>query len=836
MDYDGPISARARPIEQIETWTRLPPPPGVDGKCNPSWNSVALFYNLPEGTSKPNGYEHSTIAFARTALDEGPDAIEPGVSDFLCNYWRTVSDGKLAFGLDTPRDANGDPIITELPVSWGGSGKWATWVKPLFDANAEASWKAAGSLMLDGKRWVPHIVLMNNFGDGGQAPYAGFERTVAGVDYVVGEQMSIGVPIEPWAPPDAPAKKGRKFWRILVHEYAHNFIELRDLYGPHGCAGYWDLLGDNSPAGRQSEISAAHAERVGWLQYTKVFKGLTKPVSLSLLPYTTSRQAIKIVPDPVNTPDEYFVLEYRKSTGSEVWRPDGALKEEGLLITHYNNRIGIPRTWLNRDAPYFDPEFADGSDGGGAQWTSHEDLDGKLFPQGSHDRFTPTTMPNSNLYDGRDSGVYVTDIEVSGGKLEFKLMVSGTQSKVGWITSSADRGLAGHFTPMSKTRGAEIFIRNDHNAAILRHHQSQWGVEARSSTRVDGWRLGPADREAVGDLDGDGLDEVWIRSAKWAGILEHSGIKLSLRNIAHNEIGDWSLSAADREWLVDLDGDGRDEVFVRRSDAIGVINAPECGAGPGCPAGAALTLGAFHPNAVGTWTLAAADQEVVARIRNADDPEIVVWRNGAMGLLGWDSANDELELVSKHSGSLGGWSLSHNDRIQVGDFDGDGLDELYIRSAQWAGLVEWSGGAFRLMWAAKGPLKGAKSLPLTADDQSHAGRFRIAKHAVLHREPSGKLSLLVWDGSKMSVSQTFANPLPASLASGSRWILGDFHPVDPDPLTQNYVTDGITDVFMHGGSGTGMLGFNPLKVDPVAAKHRRLGTTWRSNERLVRLP
>ena len=36
---------------------------------------------------------------------------------------------------------------------------------------------------------------------------------------------------------------------------------------------------------------------------------------------------------------------------------------------------------------------------------------------------------------------------------------------------------------------------------------------------IGGWHLDPRDRVTVADTDGDGVDEVFIRSAGWAGLL-----------------------------------------------------------------------------------------------------------------------------------------------------------------------------------------------------------------------------------------------------------------------------------------------------------------------------
>ena len=45
------------------------------------------------------------------------------------------------------------------------------------DQQAGAIWKAAGSLTLDGKRWIPSVVLVENYDVGATAAFDSFERT-----------------------------------------------------------------------------------------------------------------------------------------------------------------------------------------------------------------------------------------------------------------------------------------------------------------------------------------------------------------------------------------------------------------------------------------------------------------------------------------------------------------------------------------------------------------------------------------------------------------------------------------------------------------------------------
>lgn len=68
------------------------------------------------------------------------------------------------------------------------------------------------------------------------------------------------------------------------------------------------------------------------------------------------------------------------------------------------------------------------------------------------------------------------------------------------------------------------------------------------------------------------------------------------------------------------------------------------------------------------------------------------------------------------------------------------------------------------------------------------------------------------------------------------WVIGDFHGEGMDPVkqTQDYVIDGIEDVFIHGGWGTATLGINPVQA--TFGNKNQLGLTWVQAQVLLRAP
>lgn len=792
----------------------------------PAWYSVAIFFNLRTG--RPGDYQSTTVQDVRNWLDEGTDPCNPGISQFIHRYWRTLTYGNLAFGVNVARDANNAPIVFEVDAPTHGAQHWEALIEACLDAGAESIWKAAGELVRDGKRWIPSVVLVQRYWAHASAHFGGFERAVGGRTYVVGDLTHISYNLDRWSPDDAPQKVGRGFWGTLCHEYAHNFLEFPDLYGPQGCTGYWDILGDNTPPGRMSEVCSAIKHRVGWLNFKHEIRGPRKAAAeYSLRPYTTSGDAIKIVPDPEFTPHEYFLLEYRKSTGGEVWRPDGGLPEGGLLILHINERLGVPRLWLLRDAPYFDPEFADASDHAGTKWTGHDDLRGKLFPQTVNGRtvnsFTRATVPSSDLYGKRPSGLGITNIRVVGGEIKFTVQLDG-QPRKGWTVKARDRALAGRFTPESASEGEELFIRDENAAALLTHVQAQWTVVARQDDWIGQWNLGTDNRELVGDLDGDGRDEIYIRSPEWAGILKWDRGAFQTLTISHDWIDGWNLGGDNWEHVADLDGDGRAEVYIRSPGWAGVLKYVD----------GKLRLQAIHQEWIDQWHLGKDNTELVGRFSQRDADEIVIRSPEWIGLLRWDSTGRRLQLASIQHDWVDGWNLGADNWHCVGDFDGDGLDEILVRSPKWIGLLKWQGGRFVLLWIREGKLEhdggdANHAWTLAAGDRVIGGRFVHDRDGVLLWR-AGRAAVAVWRDGALKIRHNFIDRIDGwSIGAGDKLVTGDFHRLGRDPNVPTFdpIMDGLTDVFIHNGWGTGTLGFNfVLNTSDPARSLDEAGLTW----------
>jgi hypothetical protein len=810
-------------------WDRLRP---VRQPCGATWNSVLLFHNLAASVGLPNDYVATAAADAREFLDEGANPAQPTtIGEFMRRYWCALSYGRLAFKIDTPRDDERAPIVPTLTPA-GGAGAWEEMIQLFVTAHGERIWRAAGSPLLDGRRWIPSVVLVQRYLVGLSARFGPATIVSGGVEYVVGDRHHMHYNLA-WSGGGAPAD-GRMIWGRMCHEYAHNFLEFGDLYSASGCTGYWDLFGDASPTRSMSEVCSHMKERLGWIQYRHVIEGPMFPATaFSLRPYTTTGDAIKVVPDPENNPQEFFLLEYRRSTGNEVWRPDGGLTEEGLLILHINTRMlqngnTLTVTSLLRDAPFFDPEPADFGDNGGTQWTGFDRHQGVLYPQGPNDRFTPATTPDSNFYGRRPSGLHVTDIQVAGGTVNFNLRLAGDPRR-GWTVGAADRGLPGHFIDDPLAGREQVFFRNDDAAALLVARQAQWLVESRQDDWIGEWNLGADNYEVVGDLDGDGFDEVYIRSPNWAGVLKYEAPRFRAMTVQFDWVADWNLGPTDRELALDVDGDNADEIFIRSPEWAGLLHLVD----------GRLRLLWIQYDWIDEWNLGPGDRHYSGRFTQAQRDEVLIVSGEWIGVLAWNPGQGRLRLVSLQHDWIDEWNLGPGDRHTIADLDGDGLDEIYVRSDRWAGVFKWRGDRFALTWIARlavTPLDGTPNVQadLAAGDRSYAVRAFPDRQGILHRS-AASVSVFRWDGARLGVHRFDRGGLVYrsrfegmwNLGANDRFVVGQFPRGGPDiaNIANTVIAPGQSGVLIHNAWGTGNLGANH--------QNNQISLTWIQREYLM---
>lgn len=275
-----------------------------------------------------------------------------------------------------------------------------------------------------------------------------------------------------------------------------------------------------------------------------------------------------------------------------------------------------------------------------------------------------------------------------------------------WQLSPDDKTYVGDFDGDGKQ---EIFIRSARYAGILRYDPFKLISQLVTYDWIDGWQLNPGDKSYVGDFDGDGKDEVFVQSWGYAGLLRYNGTSWTSEAVVVGAVGDWPLNINDLSYVGDFDGDGRDEIFMRKADTAGVIRYD----------GAQLTGSPVGFDWIGGWHLGVSDRSYIGHFNSVSRDQIFVISNRYAGIL--DSSDGQWTSETVIEGAVGDWHLDAQDVATVTRFSRYIVDGIFIRSTSYAGVLGNVEGA---ILSSRTVVAGAVGdWKLGSRDESYAGDF-----------------------------------------------------------------------------------------------------------------
>ncbi|MDF2189034.1 M64 family metallopeptidase [Paraflavitalea sp. CAU 1676] len=263
---------------------------------------------------------------------------------------------------------------------------------------------------------------------------------------------------------------------------------------------------------------------------------------------------------------------------------------------------------------------------------------------------------------------------------------------------------AGDFNGDGKS---DLLVHNGNSIMIYRSNGTQLDVVFSTVERVPGsWQFQPNDRFYIGDFNGDGKDEVavfngtdWVM--EYLGLLADDGNN-GLRLIARydNSMPGWDFKKDDQFFVADFNGDGKKDLIVFNGTSwvfpyLGMLRS----------SGTGFSLVKRYDQNLPGWQMTKGDKFYVGDFNGDGKEDLFVFNgdNWAFPYLGMlQSTGTAYRMVKRYDQNLPGWQMTKGDKFYVADFNGDGKKDIYLFNGEnwvmaYLGMLSSSGTALSMV-------------------------------------------------------------------------------------------------------------------------------------------